>query len=228
MKRLFRLSLLTLFLAGCAAPPTPPVSKAPLTDGVSLQPLNLDSMRAYAGLEQQFALGLVSHYLSAPAYRMSNPLAISRHYRVAEAERSPDGSQLAINLYDAENQRWAMVTAAVGSRALMHAFNVVNKGEQGYALVLKRVRLCLVEGADQPPLWGGQGWRFSQTRPGRFECSGQTNGSLFQPYSGMPGALGVYFETGDTVLYDRRWGILHQLASQLAALFPQLQAPQNN
>jgi len=226
MNYLLRLTLLSLFLAGCAAPPSAPPSLP--VDRVVPQVLNLDSMRAYAGLEQQFALGLVSHYLSAPAYRMSNPLSISRHYRVAEAERSPDGSQLAVSLYDAENGRWALVTAAVGSNAVMNAFDVVHKGEQGYALVLKRVRFCLVEGADQPPLWGGQGWLFSHTRPGRFECSGQTNGSLFQPYSGMPGALGVYFESGDTVLFDRRWPVLKQLAGQLSSLFPQLRVPQIN
>lgn len=226
-KLLYPLLLLAVLLGGCAAPPpaAPPVVKKPKTE-VTPRPLQVSRIGG-TGTEQQLALALLSHYLGAPLYRMSNPLPMSRNYQISEAMRSPDGQQLVVTMRSRDTgERWAFVTASVAPGAVMNAFNVVRDGEPGYALVLKRVRFCLVEGADQPPVWGGHGWAFSHTRPGRFECSGQTRGSLYQAYSGMPGLLGDYFQSGDTVLYDRHWGILLQIASNLAALFPNLQVPQ--
>ena len=91
--------------------------------------------------------------------------------------------------------------------------------------MLKRVRICLNTGADRAPVWQGNRWLFSSTQPGRFECSGQTKGSLFQLGSGLPGVLGPYAEAGDTVLYARDWSTLQQIASLLAHQFPHLRVP---
>jgi hypothetical protein len=150
---------------------------------------------------------------------------MSRDYRLTGTLRSPNGQQVIVMLRHPQQPRWALVTLTAAPGAVMNAFDVVRNGQPGHALVLKNMRICLVEGADQPPVWGGTGWAFSKTGPGRFECSGQTNGSLYQPYSGMPGMMGVYAEAGDTVLYGERWPLLREIAAGLVAVFPNLEVP---
>ncbi|SEG87299.1 hypothetical protein [Marinobacterium lutimaris] len=225
LRTLVSTAVIGALLAGCAGKtPEAPV-KPKLENSVTPKPLQVGQLQGY-GQEQQLALALVSHYLGAPLYRVSNPMQISRDYRIGGAMKSPNGNQ-AVILFRAldDTQRWAMVTLSVQPGAVMNAFDVVRNGQPGYALVLKNARICTVEGADNPPVWGGSGWAFSQTGPGRFECSGQTKGSLYQSYSGMPGMMGAYAESGDTVLYDERWPLLQAVANGMAALFPNLQVP---
>lgn len=219
--------VLATLLAGCAGQLAEPEAvgvQAPTESSVTPRPLEVAPLTGY-GPEQQLALTLISHYLGAPLYRMSNPLPMSRDYLLSGALRSPDGQQVIVMMQHQDQSRWAMVTLTAAPGAVMNAFDVVRHGQPGYALVLKNMRVCLVEGADQPPVWGGSGWAFSKTGPGRFECSGQTNGSLYQPYSGMPGLMGVYAEAGDTVLYGERWSELRDIAAGLVTLFPNLQVP---
>lgn len=225
LKSCITLALVGGLLAGCASKEPETEAKPKAEDSVTPKPLQLGQVQGY-GQEQQLALALVSHYLGAPLYRMSNPMMISRDYRVAGALKSPNGNQAVVLFRHLDNaKRWAMVTLSVSPGAVVNAFDVVRRGQPGYALVLKNARICLVEGADNPPVWGGNGWAFSQTGPGRFECSGQTKGSLYQPYSGMPGLMGVYAESGDTVLYGERWPVLRDIATGIAAVFPHLQVP---
>jgi len=63
-------------------------------------------------------------------------------------------------------------------------------------------------------------------QPGKFECSGSTRTSLFQAYSGMPGRLGIYFESGDTVLYDSDRQRLERIAALMAQRFSHLSIPE--
>ncbi|KEA62949.1 hypothetical protein ADIMK_2919 [Marinobacterium lacunae] len=225
VKRLFRpllgAAVVAALLAGCAGKPPEPVKPQ---DSVTPKALNVSRLGGY-GAEQQLALSLISHYLGAPLYRMSNPLPMSRDYRVGGAIHSPNEQQVVVTMRNLDEKRWALVTLSVSPGAVMNAFDVVRNGQPGYALVLKHARICLVEGADQPPVWGGTGWAFSKTGPGHFECSGQTNGSLYQPYSGMPGLMGAYAESGDTVLYEESWPRLKEIATGLATVFPHLQVP---
>ncbi|MBS98110.1 MAG: hypothetical protein CMI01_05485 [Oceanospirillaceae bacterium] len=213
--------LLALFLAGCAA--QAPEIRAP-ESSVKPRALSTQPMSGM-GQEQQLALALISHYLGGPLYRMSNPLPMSRQYRLGEAVYSPDRRQMIVLMQHQNQPTWAMVTFSVPAGAIMNAFDVQRNGQDAYALVLKNARFCLVTGAGQPPVWGGSGWAFDKQQPGRFECSGQTRGSLYQSYSGMPGLLGVYAEDGDTVLFAERWSELQQIASGLKTLFPHLQVP---
>lgn len=218
---------LALLLAGCAGEVVEPekVTRVAPQDGVTPRPLEVAPLPGYAP-EQQLALLLISHYLSGPLYRMSNPLLMSREYRLAGALRSPDGRRLMVMMqHQQQAERWAMVSLSTTPGSVMNAFEVVRNGQPGYALVLKNTRICLVEGADQPPAWSDTGWRFSPTGAGRFECSGQTRGSLYQAYSGMPGLMGVYAEDGDTVLYAERWAPLRDIAAGLRAVFPNLKVP---
>ncbi|GGC11194.1 hypothetical protein GCM10011352_42100 [Marinobacterium zhoushanense] len=223
IKPLCAAAMVAALLAGCAGKvePVKPVKPA---DSVTPKPLNITTLGGY-GVEQQLALSLIAHYLGAPLYRMSNPLPMSRDYRVGGAIHSPNGHQTVVTMRNLDESRWALVTLSIPPGAVMNAFDVVRNGQPGYALVLKHARICLVEGADQLPVWSGSGWAFSRTGPGHFECSGQTNGSLYQPYSGMPGLMGVYAESGDTVLYGESWPRLKDIASGLASLFPHLQVP---
>ncbi len=223
LSRWFAAGALAVLLAGCAGKaPEPEIT--PAENAVTPRPLEVMPLKGYAP-EQQLALALVSHYLGAPLYRMSNPLPMSRDYRLTGTLRSPNGQQVIVMLRHPQQPRWALVTLTAAPGAVMNAFDVLRNGQPGHALVLKNMRICLVEGADQPPVWGGTGWAFSKTGPGRFECSGQTNGSLYQPYSGMPGMMGVYAEAGDTVLYGERWPLLREIAAGLVAVFPNLEVP---
>lgn len=220
IRQLLRAGLLTaLMLAGCAAPP-PPERRAE----TEVTPLPLRLQPVYdrmAGVA--LAQALVEHYLHGPHYRMSTPLLLAQQYRALNAQPTPDPQRLLVAYRDGE--RWGSVAVSAGRDSLVNAFRVRHRDEEGYALVLRRVRICLNTGADRAPQWQGSRWQFSPQQPGRFECSGQTNGSLFQPGSGLPGLLGPYVEAGDSVLYARDRASLHQLASLLAHQFPHLRVP---
>ncbi len=227
-RQLLRLGLLiVLVLGGCAAPPPPtplPEPTPPPIPESRVDPLTLNLVPVYdrqAGVT--LAQALVQHYLQGPYYRMATPLLLAQQYRAGHALHSPDSHRLLVVYHN--DQGWGSLGVTAGLDSIMNAFRVLRGGEQGYALVLKRVRICLNTGADRAPSWQGQRWAFSPTRPGRFECSGQTNGSLFQLGSGLPGALGPYTESGDTVLYARDWSTLQQIASLLAHQFPHLKVP---
>jgi len=166
---------------------------------------------------------LLQHYLTAPSYKMSNPLMLSR-YNSVDTRISADGKQL-LQLYNASNN-WGFISVSTGFSPIINLFEVFNGEQTNFALVLKDVKICLVEGADRAPEWQGTQLRHSTRQPGKFECSGQTRGSLFQPYSGMPGALGVYFESGDTVLYDSSRQRLERIASLMAQRFNHLSIPE--
>lgn len=134
-------------LAGCAGK-TPEVVQPKPENSVTPRPLQVGQLQGY-GQEQQLALALVSHYLSAPLYRVTNPMKISRDYRIGGAMKSPNGNQALILFRGLDDtERWAMVTLSVQPGAVMNAFDVVRNGQPGYALVLKHARICTVEGAD--------------------------------------------------------------------------------
>jgi hypothetical protein len=222
-RQLLRLGLLAvLLLGGCAAPPPPPPEKAVIAPQV--EPLTLVLVPVYdrsSGVV--LAQALVEHYLQGPHYRMSTPLLLAQQYRTGTALHTPDPKRLLVTYHN--DRSWGSLSVTAGQGSIINAFRIQREGEQGYALVLKRVRICLNAGADRAPVWQGNRWLFSSTQPGRFECSGQTNGSLFQLGSGLPGVLGPYAEAGDTVLYDRDWSTLQQIASLLAHQFPHLRVP---
>lgn len=214
--------VLAVLLGGCAAPPPPPPEpKQELT----VTPLSLRPLMPVAATRTTDALAqeLVNHYLQGPHYRMSLPLVLAQQYQPLGAAPVSDPRRLMMLYRQGNNWGSLAVTAAQGS--IMNAFRVQREGETAYALVFKRVRICLNAGADQPPRWQGGRWMFSQTRPGHFECSGQTRGSLFQLGSGLPGLLGPYVEAGDTVLYGRNWNELRTLATRLVQRFPHLDVP---
>lgn len=221
-RSLLRLGFLTLLLlGGCAAPPPPPVK---VVTEPQIEPLTLNLVPVY---DRQtgvvLAQALVRHYLQGPHYRMSTPLLLTQQYRAGTELHTPDARRLMVTYHS--DQDWGSLAVTAGQGSIMNAFRVQRDGEQGYALVLKRVRICLNTGADRAPSWQGGRWEFSSFKPGRFECSGQTKGSLFQLGSGLPGVLGPYAEAGDTVLYARDWSTLQQIASLLAHQFPHLKVP---
>jgi hypothetical protein len=115
-----------------------------------------------------------------------------------------------VSLYRNDN-KYGYITVAAGREPRVNLFEVEGKNK-GVALVLKDIRICLVEGADRAPRWTGQQLQHSNREPGKFEGSGQTRTSLFQPYSWMPRNLGYYYEDGDTVLFDKDRRRLERIA----------------
>ncbi len=212
---------LAMLLGGCAAPPPAPEPDQTLT----VTPISLLPLMPVAAVNSSDALAqeLVTHYLNGPHYRMSLPLVLDQQYRPVGAASVSDPNRLMV-LYRQGNSWGSLaVTAAQGS--IMNAFRIQRGTNTDYALVFKRVRICLNAGADQAPRWQGGRWVFSPTGPGHFECSGQTRGSLFQLGSGLPGLLGPYVESGDTVLYGHSWNELRTLATRLSQRFPHLDVP---
>lgn len=220
MTRWILASLTGLFiLAGCSSAPEVVVKREP-----SVTPISVSKMfSATRDSGSELANLLLQHYLTAPSYKMSNPLMLSR-YSSVDTRISADGKQL-LQLYNASNN-WGFISVSTGFSPIINLFEVFNGERTNFALVLKDVKICLVEGADRAPEWQGTQLRHSTRQPGKFECSGQTRGSLFQPYSGMPGALGVYFESGDTVLYDSSRQRLERIASLMAQRFNHLSIPE--
>lgn len=217
MTRWILASLMGLvLLAGCSSAPAPDkVVREP-----SVTPLPIAKISSATGdSSSDLARLVLQHYLTGPSYKMSNPLMLSR-YALGDTLLSSDGKQL-LQLYSANNS-WGFVSISTGYSPVVNLFEVFNGDETNYALVLKDVKICLVEGADKAPQWQGTQLRHSTRQPGKFECSGQTRGSLFQPYSGMPGALGIYFESGDTVLYDSDRQRLERIAALMSQRFNHL------
>jgi len=142
---------------------------------------------------------LLDHFLTAPAYQLSTPLMLNA-YRSDKTLRLSNGRQL-VSFYQSQTGQYGYISVSSGRAPKLNLFEL-DGHELGYALVLKDMKVCLVEGAHEPPKWTGDKLRHSRKGPGNFECSGSTRTSFFQPYSGIPGRLGFYFEDGDTVLYD--------------------------
>ncbi|MBP0049264.1 hypothetical protein H9C73_11000 [Marinobacterium sp. AK62] len=211
--------LLALLLAGCAAPP--PTPKAPPAPEISVTPVPLHPLTLRVS-GQGLTDTLVTHYLQGPYYRLSLPLLLDQQYRQVDSQQPEPRRFLAI--YRSQRD-WGSVSVTAGRGSIMNAFRVQGGGRDGYALVLKQVRICLNADADNAPYWQSGRWVFSPSRPGRFECSGRTRGSLFQKGSGLPGLLGPYAEDGDTVLFDTDWTRLQQIAARLSARFPHLRVP---
>lgn len=158
---------------------------------------------------------LLDHYLNAPLYQMSNPLLLKQYQR--DKTMVVGNGRQVVSLYR-NDDKYGFITVAAGREPKVNLFEMQGKND-GVALVLKDIRICLVEGADQAPRWTGQQLRHSNREPGKFECSGQTGTSLFQPYSGMPRNLGYYYEDGDTVLFDKDRLRLERIANQLRRQF---------
>jgi len=217
MTRWILASLMGLvLLAGCSSAPAPDK----VVRESSVTPLPIAKISSATGdSSSDLARLVLQHYLTGPSYKMSNPLMLSR-YELGDTLLSSDGKQL-LQLYRA-NDSWGFVSISTGYSPVVNLFEVFNGDKTNYALVLKDVKICLVEGADKAPQWQGTQLRHSTRQPGKFECSGQTRGSLFQPYSGMPSALGIYFESGDTVLYDSDRQRLERIAALMSQRFNHL------
>lgn len=158
---------------------------------------------------------LLEHYLKAPLYQMSNPLLLSQ-YQPDKTMVVGNGRQV-VSLYRNDN-KYGFITVAAGREPRVNLFEMDGQTD-GVALVLKDIWICLVEGADRAPRWTDQQLRHSEQQPGKFECSGQSRTSLFQPYSGMPRNLGYYYEDGDTVLFDKSRRRLERIANSIRRQF---------
>ena len=212
--------LISMLLAGCSAPPPKTVVK--LEPSVTPVPLSR-VFSATSDSGSMLANLLLDHYLTAPFYKMANPLMLTR-YQAGDSALSSDGKQL-LQLYKSDNS-WGFVSVSTGYSPIVNMFELFDGHKTNYALVLKDVKICMVEGADRAPKWNGTQLLHSKVQPGKFECSGSTRASLFQPYSGMPGRLGIYFESGDTVLYDSDRQRLKRIAALMAQRFSHLSIPE--
>lgn len=223
---LIGLLALALLLAGCSAPPpSAPAPELAQEPQESVIPLPLTIVPVYdQRAEVVLGQALVRHYVTSPYYRISSPLLLDRQYQPSHAAYTPDSERM-LALFRGPEGRWGFVSVSVAQGSVINLFELHHRGTTGYALVLKRARICFNTGAQRPPRWQGHGWDYA-SHPGRIECSGQTNGSLFLAGSGLPGALGPYAEAGDTVLYSRDRQSLQQIASLLKHQFRHLRVPQ--
>ena len=212
--------LISMLLAGCSAPPPKTVVK--LEPSVTPVPLSR-VFSATSDSGSMLANLLLDHYLTAPFYKMANPLMLAR-YQAGDSALSSDGKQL-LQLYKSDTS-WGFVSVSTGYSPIVNMFELFDGHKTNYALVLKDVKICMVEGADRAPKWNGTQLLHSKVQPGKFECSGSTRTSLFQAGSGMPGRLGIYFESGDTVLYDSDRQRLERIAALMAQRFSHLSIPE--
>lgn len=214
--------LVVAVLAGCSS--APDVKQVEPKVQPSVKPIPIVK-RSIIETDASLALAdlLIQHYLNAPSYKMNNPTALAQ-YRSNQTSFSADGKQL-LQLYQS-GAGWGFISVSTGYQPVVNMFEVIDGEQTRYALVLKEVKICLVAGADRAPQWQGVSLRHSVRRPGNFECSGQTRGSLFRSDSGMPVRLGVYFESGDTVLYDANPQRLERIAALLAKQFNHLRIPE--
>ncbi len=158
---------------------------------------------------------LLDHFLNAPLYQMSNPLLLKEYHR--DRTMVVGNGRQVVSLYRNASKH-GYITVAAGREPKLNLFEL--KGQKrGTALVLKDIKICIVEGADRAPSWSGSQLNHSKSQPGRFECSGQTRGSLFQPHSGMPAGLGYYYQDGDAVLFDKNRKRLERIANLLRRQF---------
>lgn len=226
IKRILLSMLVISLLVGCSSP-VETVKKDTLVKP-TVKPISLASLPLVVPASgKSLATALIDHYQKGPAYSMSLPLTLKNNYQLDQTLSSPDKKQL-MQLYKAQDS-WGFVSIVGGNQSIMNAFELTaGDGQKSYALVLRGVRICLMAGADRAPFWGGASWVHSTINPGKFECSAQTRGSLYTPYSGMPGRLGIYFMTGDTVLYDTSFQTIQRLAAMLSEQFINLSVPDVN
>lgn len=159
-------------------------------------------------------------------YQLDNPVRLQRQYRFLRQVQSSDAEKTILSFKQRNGKQWGYISTSVGKNSIANAFAIKTAGQpMSYALVVKRLRICLVSAAAELPGWRQGQWRFSANKPGSFECTGATKQAVFAPSSGFPAVLGPYYAENDTVLVFDRPSDLKRVVQALKHQFPQLVIP---
>ena len=159
-------------------------------------------------------------------YQLSNGIRLKRQYRFLRQVASDDTDKTILSFKQRGGSQWGYLSTSVGKNSIANAFAVKAAGQpMSYALVLKRLRICLVSAADKLPIWDQGQWLFPTNKPGSFECTGATRQAIFNRRSGFPAVLGPYYAENDTLLVFDRPSDLKRVVYALKHQFPQLRIP---
>lgn len=216
--------LLFLILGGCAAQ-GPQISEPELEEKV--EPVAMDMLLPLAeNYYVGYARPLLSNLGQESYYQLVNGPRLLQHYHYSHQIEEDDPKKTVFAFKANRGEHWGYITTGIGTRAIANAFFIQNKQiGAAYALVLKRMKICLVTQSEGLPEWRNQRWYFPE-KPGYFECTGLTNQNIFDIGTGLPGILGPYYEEKDTVLVFRQFSELQQVAQSLKRQFPYLLIPE--
>ncbi|WP_415889477.1 hypothetical protein ACMXYV_16240 [Neptuniibacter sp. SY11_33] len=238
------LLLFTAIIIGCSSEPIPqPMERSqleeskqikktavlsppkPLETEPEIYPLTLNiTNRGNFRSVSDYLNPLLSTLSAESVYRLHNAPDLRDNYRFQYRIRSTDRSKTAFALKQSGAQNWGYVTTSVGRNSVANAFMVEQEQDRFYVLVLKRLKICLVQKASGAPRWQKGKWVFPR-RAGVFECTGSSQRGVFQSESGFPQLLGPYYGETDTVLVFNTPAELKKMTWALKRQFPQLVIP---
>lgn len=236
--------VIAALVAGCVSEealiPSPiegePFQKPKETEGLELKEervttskvypvrLSLQSVSSFASHRDYLNL-LLPHLSNSSIYQLKNSHELYHHYRFERSVGSSDTYKKVLSFKKRGASDWGYVTTSIGKKAVANTFLIESEqwGRQ-YGLVIKQMKICLVTQASDVPAWQGGRWIFA-ARPGRFECTGSTQRSVFKPESGYPRLLGPYYDEQYTMFVFNEPDKLTALLSMLKKQFPLLQIP---
>jgi hypothetical protein len=216
---------LLVVLGGCASqsPQIAPVPK-PFVDRV--EPLAIELLEgSNTDLYLGYVLPLSNNLGGENFYQLLNGPQLLHEYVYSHQIEESDPNKTVFAFKAKAGSHWGYITTGIGREAIANAFLIENKQVGvAYALVLKRLKLCLVTQSEGLPVYNGQRWNFPD-KPGYFECTGMTNKNIFRVGTGLPTVLGPYYEEKDTILVFRQFSELQQVVQSLKQQFPYLSVP---
>lgn len=217
--------LLFLFLGGCASQGPQVTEPDPeVVDKVEPVSLNVDPVMSKDFLAS-YVRPLVANLGQEAHYQLVNGKRLFRHYVYSHQIQESDAKKTVFAFKAKSGPHWGYITTGTGARAVANAFYIQNKQVGvAYALVLKRMKICLVTQSEGLPEWRDGRWLFPE-QPGFFECTGMTNKNIFSVGTGLPMVLGPYYEEKDTILVFRQFSELQQVVQSLKQQFPYLIVP---
>ncbi|MGH1460865.1 MAG: hypothetical protein ACRBB6_02400 [Neptuniibacter sp.] len=218
--------LILLFLMGGCASKTPQITE-PLPKPVEkVEPVALDIHDSdVADIYEGFLQPLISNVGQELFYQSVSGKRLYWGYTYSHKISDTDPKKNIFAFKSKDEARWGYLTAGSGNNAIANAFLIQNQQVGlAYALVLKRIKICLVTEASGLPEWHYNRWIYPE-KPGYFECTGMTNKSLFRVGTGLPAILGPYYEEKDTILIFRQFSELQQIVQALKQQFPHLKIP---
>jgi len=215
-------------LSGCAAQ-APKIESPQSERKLSMERVEPLAMGALGALSddpyQVYARPLINNLSASALYKILNGKRLQQGYVYSHQIVESDPNKTVFAFRSKQGDEWGYLTTGLGRQAIANAFLIENQFiGAAYALVLKRVRICLVTQSQGLPEYNQSRWSFPK-KPGYFECTGMTNKSIFKVGTGLPAVLGPYYGEKDTILIFKQFSELQQIVQSLKYQFPQLKVP---
>ncbi|MFY0678131.1 MAG: hypothetical protein JXR18_12680 [Neptuniibacter sp.] len=214
-----------LVLGGCAS--QGPQTKAPVPAFVEkVEPVSLDLFSPLTDDPYvSYVQPLLRNLGKEPFYQLVNGKRLDQRYIYSHQIQESDPKKTVFAFSSKDGGYSGYITTGIGNQAIANAFFIQNEQVgAAYALVLKKIKICLVTQSEGLPEYRGQRWYFPDA-PGYFECTGLTNKNIFKLGTGLPSVLGPYYEEKDTILVFRQFSELQQVVQSLKQQFPYLKVP---